>query len=124
MSNQKIILASFFSAALLAGYLAMQIVDSVLAMFEVGNPLAGTGLEIPWLVGLLVGGIAFYVFYNREDINSWANIVVKEVRKITWPTYKEAKAATLVVIVLTGIVAVILGIFDWVFASLTGIIYS
>ncbi len=41
-----------------------------------------------------------------------------ELRKVTWPTPKQALASTAVVIVLVAIVSLILGLFDFILAKL------
>ena len=39
-------------------------------------------------------------------------------------TKAETRAGTIVVFVMTAILTVILGLYDWIFGSLTGLIYS
>ena len=41
-----------------------------------------------------------------------------ELKKVTWPTPKQALASTAVVIVLVAIVSLILGLFDFILAKL------
>jgi preprotein translocase subunit SecE len=43
---------------------------------------------------------------------------------VTWPTAKETRAATIVVIVMTLIAAVILFAFDLVWSQLTELVYG
>ena len=47
-----------------------------------------------------------------------------ELKKVTWPTAKEVRSATLVVIVMAIISAVILGLFDFVWSNLTELVYG
>ena len=39
--------------------------------------------------------------------------VVVEMRKVSWPSYDELKASTIVVLIVTLIFAVFTGMFDW-----------
>jgi len=50
--------------------------------------------------------------------------VWSELKKVSWPTGKEVKAATIVVIVMTIISAIILGFFDFIWSNVTQFIYG
>jgi preprotein translocase subunit SecE len=69
----------------------------------------------------LVTGIALY---KHERTYALVNEVCAELKKVTWPTGKEVKAATIVVIVMTIISALILGFFDFVWSNVTQFIYG
>lgn len=55
---------------------------------------------------------------STNTIGNFLSEVGSEVKKITWPTREEAIKYTISVIVLTLIVAIILGIFDYGFQYL------
>lgn len=44
-----------------------------------------------------------------------------ELRKVSWPTRREAVNLTVIVILATSFLAIILGIMDWVFSSAFGL---
>ena len=46
-----------------------------------------------------------------------------ELKKVTWPSLRETRAATLAVIAATFVAAAILGLFDYVWAWLSARIY-
>ena len=54
----------------------------------------------------------------------FVNEVVDELKKVTWPTAKEVRAATIVVIVMALVSALILGLFDFVWSNLTELVYG
>ena len=62
--------------------------------------------------------------YRNERIHVLANEVASELKKVAWPTSKEVKQATIVVIVMALISASILGVFDYVWANVTDFIYG
>jgi preprotein translocase subunit SecE len=72
-------------------------------------------------VGATVTGI---VLYKNERIYTLTNEVATELKKVTWPTAKEVRAATIVVIVMAIISALILGLFDFVWSNLTELVYG
>ena len=57
-----------------------------------------------------------------EKIKTFFKEVSVELRKVSWPTRQQTVSATVVVIVLTIIVAVFLGIIDLVLGRLVGTI--
>jgi preprotein translocase subunit SecE len=44
-----------------------------------------------------------------------------ELRKVSWPTRREAVNLTVVVIVVTTVLSLILGVMDWVFSAAFGL---
>jgi len=72
----------------------------------------------------LVAFVAGVVFYRNERSYGLVNEVCAELKKVSWPTTKEVKAATLVVIVMTILSAVLLGFFDFVWSNVTEFIYG
>jgi len=64
------------------------------------------------------------ILYRSDRIHGLANEVAVELKKVTWPSAKEVRAATIVVIVMTLISATILALFDVVWSNLTELIYG
>ncbi|HWQ45224.1 MAG TPA: preprotein translocase subunit SecE [Longilinea sp.] len=57
-----------------------------------------------------------------NKIVRWWNETVGELRKVTWPTPKEAWRMTKIVLVVVIFVAILLGGLDWAFTQLVGLI--
>jgi preprotein translocase subunit SecE len=64
------------------------------------------------------------VAYKNDRVYHLANEVATELKKVTWPTAKEVRAATLVVIIMSLLSALILGLFDLVWSNLTDLVYG
>ena len=78
-------------------------------------------------ITLFAAGAALIVgasMYRSDRIYGLANEVASELKKVTWPTAKEVRTDTLVVIVMAIVSAVILGIFDFVWSNLTELVYG
>jgi preprotein translocase SecE subunit len=78
------------------------------------------------LTGLVAFGFsAVFVFFlmRHEGINRLADEIGNELKKVTWPTRAELKAATIVVIIFCFVMSAILGVFDAFWAMVTGWIY-
>jgi preprotein translocase subunit SecE len=72
-------------------------------------------------IGATVVGI---VLYRNDRIYHLANEVSSELKKVTWPTAKEVRTATITVIVMAIISALILGLFDLVWTNVTELVYG
>lgn len=72
----------------------------------------------------LVALVAAVFFYKHERTYTLVNEVTAELKKVTWPTAKEVRAATIVVVVMTIISATILGFFDFIWSNVTKWIYG
>jgi preprotein translocase subunit SecE len=68
--------------------------------------------------------IAGTVFYRNDRAYTLISEIAAELKKVTWPSGKEVKSATVVVIVMTVISALILGFFDAIWSKVTEVIYG
>jgi preprotein translocase subunit SecE len=78
-------------------------------------------------ISLIAAGFTLVLataLYRNDRIHGLANEVAAELKKVTWPSAKEVRAATIVVIVMAVISASILGLFDLVWSNLTELIYG
>ena len=79
------------------------------------------------IIAVAAGLVAFVtavVTYRSKKIHTFVVEVCVELSKVTWPTRKETWSQTIVVIVVSIIAAVILGVFDAVWAQITDLIYD
>jgi preprotein translocase subunit SecE len=86
-----------------------------------GISLGESTIGLAAAIGALTVGI---VMYRSDKYYHLANEVASELKKVTWPTAKEVRAATLVVIVMAIVSAMILGLFDFVWSNLTELVYG
>ncbi len=78
-------------------------------------------------VTLLSGAVAVIgavVLYRNDRVYNLANEITGELKKVTWPTVKEVRTATMVVITMAVVSAVILALFDFVWSNLTELVYG
>ena len=76
------------------------------------------------VVAAVIAGVAAVVLYRNDRIYHLANEVSSELKKVTWPTAKEVRTATLTVIIMAIISAAILGVFDLVWTNVTELVYG
>jgi len=109
----------FLVGAIILFYLLQWSVDWVWGAF--GTVPSETFVS---LGSALIAAVVGIVMYRSDKYYYLANEVASELKKVTWPTAKEIRTATLVVIVMAIISAVILGLFDFVWSNLTELVYG
>ena len=79
------------------------------------------GFDQPEVFGPVIAGV---ILYRHDRVYTLANEVSGELKKVTWPTAKEVRTATIVVLVMSIISAFILGLFDLAWTNLTELVYG
>jgi preprotein translocase SecE subunit len=85
--------------------------------------LIGERFTLTTLLGLAVATSLGIWAYRHPKLTELSNEVVVELRKVTWPTAAETKAATVVVIITVFIMSFFLGIFDLIWSNFMNFIY-
>ncbi len=63
---------------------------------------------------VFLGFLLFLFLQTNRDVKSWAEEVVGEVRKVVWPSRKDAAGMTVVVLIMVLISSVVITTFDLV----------
>jgi preprotein translocase subunit SecE len=109
----------YLCGAVLLFYLLQWTIDWVWGYFA-----TSPSESILSLASAVVAVVAGVTLYRNDRVYNLANEVASELKKVTWPTAKEVRAATVVVIVMALVSATILGVFDLVWANLTELVYG
>ena len=70
----------------------------------------------------VAAGVALVTWRNPRA-QTVSQEVAGELKKVTWPSLRETRAATVAVVVATFVAALILGLFDFVWARLSTLVY-
>ena len=73
-------------------------------------------------VGLGLG--ATYLIGKSKERHDYFLAAIQELRKVTWPSMPDTRRMTLIVCVVVGIFAVILAVFDLVWAKILGLLIA
>jgi preprotein translocase subunit SecE len=72
----------------------------------------------------LVAFITAVIAYRSQRVHTFVVEVCVELSKVTWPTRKETWSQTIVVVIVSIIAAIILGLFDAAWSTITDLIYD
>ena len=86
--------------------------------------ILGEGWSLSTVIGFAVAAVAAVVVWRIPKTQTASLEVALELRRVTWPTLRETRAATVAVIVASFVAAIILGGFDAVWAWLSSHIYG
>jgi len=121
-SIKRWVYLSFGMFALLAVYLFSKMSAGFIDLAGFEDPIGGA-VPLSTIIGIVAGVVTYIVFMKHPRAEEFGMEVVKEIKKVTWPTVLETRAATIVVIILVLIISAILGFFDFAFSSATNWIY-
>ena len=120
---KRIVGIAYVVAALALGVFLEKVVELVLAYSRV-NDFAVVG---DWSLSTVLGfGLAAATAGGVWRIPRTQTVsleVALELQRVTWPSVRETRAATVAVIVASAIASVILGVFDMVWSWLSAKIY-
>jgi preprotein translocase subunit SecE len=110
----------YLVGAVVLFYLLQWSIDWVWGFFTVAPP---SDFKIT-LIAAITATVVGIVAYKNDRMYHLANEVASELKKVTWPTAKEVRSSTAVVIGMAVISALILFLFDFVWSGLTDMVYG
>lgn len=126
MSQARMVNMAFMTAALLLWIVSADLFSGALDMVrpEWDLRIIGNEFRLHDLMGIAVGVIGGIWLWRHERIFQLANEVAFETRKVTWPPMDETRQGTIVVVVVTILIALVLWGFDVLFSALTKVFYN
>ena len=109
----------YLCGAVLLFYLLQWSIDWVWGYF--GSAPSESKLS---LASGIIASVAGIIMYRNDRFYHLANEVSSELKKVTWPSAKEVRTATMVVIIMAIVSAMILGVFDLIWTNLTELVYG
>ena len=116
-SNQNIVNFGFVLAGFLTYFISNVVMEVLAGTF--GAVARFRNIEavkhgLPVSLGLIV----FFVLFLNPKVQTWADEVVSEVRKVVWPTRQETVGMTVVCCVMVLLAGLGLGVYDFVSSQL------
>lgn len=115
--NQKWVNLSYLSLAVLLGYVVFAFGFFLMGTYDLEAKVKNFELVLR-IVSLLVGGSLFFLLVKSDQVNQYMHEVVVELGRVTWPTAKETRAATIVVMIMVLISGLVLSLLDFFWTKL------
>jgi len=115
--HQKWVNLSFLAVAILFGYIIFSTSGKIVGAYDLEARVRNVDLILRG-ISAVAGGILFLVLYKNEQANQFMNEVIVELSRVTWPTQKDTRSATIVVIIMVLISGVVLGFLDYCWVQL------
>ena len=126
MSIARYVNLSFVAIGLVAYLVLGELFTHVIELFgsAANFQILGVNFRLAQLIAMLAAfGLAVWLRRNPK-VHDYAMEVGSELSKVTWPTWKETRLATIVVVVTTLIISLILWLMDVIWGALSRLIYS
>ena len=116
LDNQRIMQGGLYVMGVIVGYVLYKFVTSIVDLVAPNLMLGSLPLDRVIGFGFVAAGIGAAEFARRHPVaNQFFLDVIGELRKVTWPNWKEVRGATVVVLVMTFVVAILLFLLDKIF---------
>jgi preprotein translocase subunit SecE len=121
---RRMVLIFYVLAAIALGIFLEKILGLVFSYARWNDAAVfGEDWTLSTVVGFVLAAAAGLVFWRMPKTQTVSLEIAGELKKVTWPTLRETRAATVAVVIATAIAAVILGAFDSLWSWLSAKIY-
>jgi preprotein translocase subunit SecE len=120
---RRIVAIFYVLAALVLAVFLQKITALALSYARVNDAAVVGDWTLSDGIGFALAAIAAIAVWRYPKTQAVSLEIALELRRVTWPSLRETRAATVAVIVASAIAAVILGVFDFVWSWLSSKIY-
>lgn len=118
MKNTKTIAFILLALSWLLAVALRGLAIPVMARFEMGDPVIGF-MSASAMAAIFLGLGTFVTLMRNTQVVTFADEVIEELNKVTWPEKDETVNFTVVVVGVTLFIAAALGLYDYVWAEVT-----
>jgi preprotein translocase subunit SecE len=121
---KRLVAIFYVGAAVFLGIFLEKVLGIVFAYSRWNDfPVFGDDWTITTVVGYAIAAAAAVAAWRTPKSRTVSLEVAQELKKVTWPTLRETRAATVAVVVATFVAAALLGVFDFIWARLSELVY-
>jgi preprotein translocase subunit SecE len=120
---KRIVAIAYVLAALATGVFLEKVVELGLAYSRVNDFAVLGDWSLSTIIGFGIAAVAAVVVWRIPRTQTVSLEVALELQRVTWPSMRETRAATIAVIVASTVAAVVLGLFDMVWSWLSAKVY-
>ena len=120
MRQKSTLVALFFLVfGALAAFVVHLALASLFGVLRVNNTMIADAFPLSGVIGVVVGMGAAFAAFSMGRTKTLVGEVLDELNKVNWPSGAETRMNTAIVVVFSVVCAVILGVFDITFGSLS-----
>ena len=124
VEQPKRIVAIFYVLAAIAVAVFLEKIVALVFSYARVNDFAVFGdWSLSTVVGFLIAVVAAITIWRIPKTQTVSLEVALELQRVTWPSMRETRAATIAVVVASLISAALLGTFDFVWGKLSALLY-
>jgi len=120
---KRIVAIAYVVAALALGVFLEKVIELVLSYARVNDFAVFGDWSLSTVLGFGLAAAAAVVVWRIPRTQTVSLEVALELQRVTWPSLRETRAATVAVIVASAVAALVLGVFDMVWSWLSAKIY-
>jgi preprotein translocase subunit SecE len=120
---KRIVAIAYVVAALALGVFLEKVIELGLSYARINDFAVIGDWSLSTILGFGLAAVVAFVVWRIPRTQTVSLEVALELQRVTWPSLRETRAATLAVIVASAVAALILGVFDMVWSWLSAKIY-
>jgi preprotein translocase subunit SecE len=120
---KRIVVIFWILAAIVLGVFLEKVLGLVFSYTRVNDFSVFGGWTLSTVVGFAVAAVTGVALWRVPKIQTTSFEVALELRRVTWPSLRETRAATVAVVVATFIASIILGMFDFLWGHISSLVY-
>ena len=110
--QQKWVTVSFVAVSVLLAFLVFSLGQKLSGAYDLEARFKSVELVVQGL-SVLVGLVLFFFLNRNESVNQFMTEVVVELSRVSWPSQKETRASTILVVIMVVISGLFLGLMDY-----------
>jgi preprotein translocase subunit SecE len=120
---KRVVAIAYVLAAIAVGVFLEKVLELVFGALGVNDFTVFSDWTLSTILGFAIAAAAAIVVWRIHRTQQLSLEIALELRRVSWPSLRETRAATVAVIVASAVAAVILGVFDLVWSWLSAKIY-
>jgi len=120
---KRVVAIAYVLAAIAVGIFLEKVLELVFGALGVNDFTVFSDWTLSTILGFAIAAVAAIVVWRIHKTQQVSLEIALELRRVSWPSLRETRAATVAVIVASAVAAVILGVFDLVWSWLSAKIY-
>ena len=121
MTYGRFVILAFVVGAILIGWTLQVAISSTFSQFSITDNRVLGLVTYSTLLGLAGGALTFFALLRNATAVQFADEVIGELDKVTWPTREETIKATTTVVYTTLFVASLLGAYDFLWKNVADV---